>query len=121
MTDMDPAQAIAAIKAILGITPVPPAPEAAPYNLGDWVDLIDRAPSFTAEEKVRLVEAMGFRPTGSDHQWDCGYQFDSGIRCNCYPPATVWSQPSDVDVLRGETLEQRINDKRDRRISDAER
>lgn len=124
MTDMEPAQAIAAIKAILGITSTPPAPAfvaADEFDLGDWVELIDWARTFTAEQKVQLIEAMGFTPGGDDHQWDCGYRFDPGINCNCYPPATVWSQPHDVDVLRKETLEDRRNDKRDRRIPACER
>lgn len=120
MTDMEPAQALAAIRAILGITPAP-SPAADHFDLGDWMTLIDRARNFTAEQKVRLVKAMGFQPIGSDHQWDCAHQFDPGIRCNCYPPATVWAQPHDVDVLRKETLEDRRNDKRDRRIPADER
>lgn len=117
MTDLEPAAAIAAIKAILGITssPVPPP------VIDDWGDLLHRAQDFNAVQKIEIVKAMGFRPGGSDHQWDCGYQFDPGIRCNCVPPATTWSQPADVDVYLGETWEERRNDKRDRSIPAVER
>lgn len=121
MTDMEPAQAIAVIKAILGLTPDQPVAPATVPPAANWDSILAHAYDLPAEFKVELITAMGFQPTGSDHQWDCGYQFDPGIRCNCIPPATVWSQPCDVDVLRGETMEQRRNDKRDRRIFAAER
>lgn len=79
-----------------------------------------RFTTMTAEEKVAALDAMGFTPLGSDHQPDCPYALDPGLRCNCVPPATVWAQPHDVDVLRGETWEQRKAAPR-RRIPDVER
>lgn len=67
------------------------------------------ADSLTGEQKVQLVQAMGFRPTGSDHQDDCPrYTHGTGFRCCCVPPATSWSQPSDVNVYRKETWDDRL-------------
>ncbi len=67
------------------------------------------ADALTGEQKVALVNAMGFSPMGSDHQDDCPrYTHGSGFRCCCVPTATVWSQPSDVDVYRKETWDDRL-------------
>jgi hypothetical protein len=66
------------------------------------------ADGMTGEQKVALVEAMGFTPMGSDHQDDCiRYTHGRGFRCNCVPPATVWNQPHDVNVYRKQTWEDR--------------
>lgn len=60
-----------------------------------------------AAEKVRIIQAMGFTPTGDDHDSGCAKLVNRGYICNCVPPATWWMQPSDVDVLRHETYEER--------------
>lgn len=72
-----------------------------------WQDLLEQAKTLPAAQKVELITAMGFSPMGSDHTRDCPYVWDSGLRCNCVPEATVWTQPCDVDALRGETYEER--------------
>lgn len=67
------------------------------------------ADSLTGEQKVQLVRAMGFRPTGNAHQDDCPrWTHGAGFRCGCVPPATLWSQPRDVDVYRKETWNDRL-------------
>lgn len=58
-------------------------------------------------EKVRLIEALGFTRSGSDHQPDCPYALDAGLRCICVPPAPVWHAPQDVLAHLGETWEDR--------------
>lgn len=66
------------------------------------------AATLTGEQKVQLVKAMGFSPTGADHQDDCvRYTHGPGFICICVPPATMWSQPDDVDRARKETWEDR--------------
>ena len=71
-------------------------------------ELKSLASSLTGEQKVQLMEAMGFRPLGADHQDDCiRYTHGAGFVCGCVPPATVWGQPRDVDVFRKETWEDR--------------
>ena len=66
------------------------------------------ATSLTGEQKVELLKVMGFSPTGADHQDDClHYTHGPGLICICVPPATLWGQPSDVDVFRKETWEDR--------------
>jgi hypothetical protein len=71
-------------------------------------DLLAQAKDLPPDVKVRLVEAMGFTPMGDDHDYDCIGGPGSGFRCNCVPPATVWNGPSDVDVFRKETWEDRL-------------
>lgn len=70
--------------------------------------LLEQAKSLPAEFKIKLVEAMGFKPVGSAHAADCPAMLDSGNRHNCVPPATMWSAPRDVQEERGETWEQRL-------------
>lgn len=70
-------------------------------------ELLEQARSLPADFKIKLLEAMGFSPVGSDHTADCPHVVDSGLLCNCVPPATMWSQPRDVLEERGETWEQR--------------
>ena len=71
-------------------------------------DLKTLATSLTGEQKVQLLRAMGFSPMGSRHQDDCTrYTHGPGFICICVPPATVWTQPHDVDVFRKETWEDR--------------
>lgn len=72
--------------------------------------------STPAELKVALVRAMGFTPMRDPHDYSCPQAMaddgeeeeeETGYLCQCVPPATRWSQPQDVDELRGETWEQR--------------
>lgn len=63
--------------------------------------------NLSPEEKVRLIEEMGFTRTGSSHQPDCPYAIDAGFKCNCVPPAPEWSAPNDVLEHLGETYEER--------------
>lgn len=60
------------------------------------------------EEKVRIIEAMGFTPFRDSHQPECPKVWDRGLICNCVPPTTVWGPPTDVQVLRKETWEDRL-------------
>lgn len=64
--------------------------------------------TLTGEQKVRLIRAMGFSPLGSAHDDSCiRYTHGPGFICICVPPATVWSQPDDVDKARKETWDDR--------------
>lgn len=94
-------QRLARIEQHLGIVATPPPPV-----IADVDELLAQAKALPAEIKVKLLDAMGFRPVGDDHQPDCPRLWGSGLRCNCVPPAAMWSQPDDVDVFRGETWEQ---------------
>lgn len=61
------------------------------------------------EEKVRIIEEMGFTPMKELHQPDCPMQIGGrGFRCNCVPDPTYWSPPQDVCVLRHETWDERL-------------
>lgn len=73
------------------------------------VDLDDLswAKELTAEQKVKLVEAMGFRPYRAPHQMSCVSLQGSGLICTCTWPETVWGQPEDVASFRGESDEER--------------
>jgi hypothetical protein len=64
------------------------------------------------EEKVRIVEAMGFVAFRDPHQPECPIVWDSGLLCNCVPPTTTWGPPPDVQVLRKETWEDRTRQAR---------
>jgi hypothetical protein len=97
---MDAEQTLKAVRELVGA----PAPVVQPTNMDE---LLEQAKSLPADFKIKLLEAMGFSPVGSDHTDDCPHNFDSGLICQCVPPATMWSQPSDVDEARGETWEQR--------------
>lgn len=61
-----------------------------------------------APEKVKIIEAMGFVPMGDAHEWDCEARWDTGLRCNCVPPATWWEAPEDVRRHRHETWDERL-------------
>lgn len=73
-----------------------------------WADL-------PPEVKVQIVEAMGFIPMGAAHTYDCPLTIGgSGFRCNCAGEPTGWVGPRDVQVMRGETWEQRVEKRRGR-------
>lgn len=75
-----------------------------------------------AEQKVRIITAMGFVPVRDAHRLDCWYALDEGNICNCVQPATVWTQPKDVDEFRHETEEElRAVPLDQRRIYESER
>ncbi|MER5754375.1 hypothetical protein [Streptomyces sp. NPDC002088] len=74
----------------------------------DFDGLKALAAELLPEQKVALLEAMGFKPVGGDHDDDCVRRtHGSGFRCICVPPATMWSQPRDVEAYRKETWEDR--------------
>lgn len=82
--------------------------EKAPVVVNSVDELLAQAKDLDPETKVKLVEAMGFVPMGSSHDDDCDSRFGGGIRCNCVPPATTWHGPTDVDVHRKETWDDRL-------------
>jgi hypothetical protein len=69
--------------------------------------LLVQAKDLPPEVKVEMIKAMGFGAQGDDHQPDCPAQYTRGIRCNCVPPATVWTGPRDVAVFLKETWDER--------------
>lgn len=91
------------LEQLAGISRTPEAPAVV-----DNAVLFAQARNLPPALKVQLVEAMGFTPKGSAHDNDCPAPHMRGIRCNCVPPATVWSAPNDVDVHRKETWEDRL-------------
>lgn len=76
-------------------------PAESPREGGDWRTLLPA-------EKVRIIEAMGFVRTGSDHQPDCPYALAAGYRCNCVPPANEYAMPPDVARHLGQDWESRL-------------
>jgi hypothetical protein len=62
-----------------------------------------------AEDKLRIIKAMGFVPMWSPHTYECPANFDEdGYICNCVPDPTCFSPPDDVLVVMGETWEERL-------------
>lgn len=64
-------------------------------------------------EKVRIIEAMGFSPSSSDHSPGCPAWTDedgenNGYLCQCAGEPTAWNAPRDVQEARGETWERRV-------------
>lgn len=61
------------------------------------------------EEKVRIIQEMGFTPMRETHQPDCPVTLGgNGLRCNCAPDPTYWSPPDDVLEFRHETWSERL-------------
>lgn len=85
-------------------------------GLLDWagyVGLPDDPADWPPEEKVRLIEAMGFTPTYDEHTGDCPAQMDPrGVICICVPSTTFWTPPTDVVEHRHETWAERVAAKR---------
>lgn len=80
----------------------------------DESNVLEVVRGLSAEMKIKVIIAMGFSPVGGDHDATCSAMGDfddedepSGLRCNCVPPATSWSQPGDVDEHRHETWNER--------------
>lgn len=72
--------------------------------------------------KLELVEAMGFSRVWTEHQPECPYAIDAGMRCNCIPPGTSFHPPHDVVKELHETYEElRQRPKSLRRIPPIER
>jgi hypothetical protein len=70
--------------------------------------LIAAIAALSPEEKIALFKGLGMSRVGDNHQPDCGPPAETGIRCNCVPPASSWSHPEDVEVFLKETWEDRL-------------
>jgi hypothetical protein len=99
---MDAEAKLRAVRELIGA----PAPVVQPTNMDE---LLEQAKNLPADFKIKLITAMGFSPTGSDHQDDCiRYTHGTGFRCGCVPPATWWNSPKDVQEFRKETWDDQL-------------
>ncbi|MFI2616609.1 hypothetical protein [Streptomyces sp. NPDC018584] len=73
------------------------------YDIGD----LSQAKDLTPEQKLALLNAMGFTSFRPIHDTGCASLQGSGLICTCARPQTRWLAPKDVVVHMHETVEER--------------
>lgn len=78
------------------------------------LELIQHTEDISAEMKLKIIEALGFRPSRARHAMGCASLQGDGLICTCVIPETVWEQPEDVTTFRHETRGERKEETRRR-------
>ncbi|WP_409238410.1 hypothetical protein [Streptomyces sp. PA5.6] len=86
------------------------------YDIGD----LSRAKDLTPEQKLALLDAMGFTSHRPIHSIGCTSLRGSGLSCTCARPQTHWLAPEDVVVHMHETFEERREETDERIRCEAE-
>ncbi|MFE9412277.1 hypothetical protein ACFYN0_26315 [Streptomyces sp. NPDC006704] len=73
------------------------------YDIGD----LSQAKDLTPEQKLALLDAMGFTSHRPIHSINCVSIQGSGFICTCARPQTRWLAPDDVVAHMHETVEER--------------
>ncbi|GHB51938.1 hypothetical protein GCM10010331_44360 [Streptomyces xanthochromogenes] len=78
------------------------------YTRGRYdIDDLSQAKDLTPEQKLALLDAMGFTSHRPIHSINCTSIQGAGLICTCARPQTRWLAPEDVVVHMHETVEER--------------